>query len=91
MACTGCRTGVLSSLWDLAEEKQLGVLRDTRIIAGMMDEAPPPPSDKRTIYVGACASKFRYESEFVKGCPPNNVDIRACITGSTPQSFFVGQ
>ncbi len=90
MACTGCRTGVLSSLWDLAEEKQLGVLRDTRIIAGMMDE-PPPPSSKRTIYVGACASKFRYQSEFVKGCPPNNVDIRACITGATPLSFFVGQ
>jgi len=90
MACTGCRTGVLSSLWDLAEEGQLGVLRDTRIVAGMMEE-PPPPSPKRTIYVGACASKFRYQSESVKGCPPNNVDIRACITGVTPQTFFVEQ
>jgi uncharacterized protein (DUF362 family) len=90
MACTGCRTGVLSSLWDLAEEGQMGVLRDTRIVAGMM-EAPPLPSLKRTIYVGACASKFRYQSEFVKGCPPNNVDIRACITGVTPEKFFVEQ
>jgi uncharacterized protein (DUF362 family) len=90
MACTGCRTGVLSSLWDLAEEGKLGVLRDTRIVAGMMDE-PPPPSPKRTIFVGACASKFRYQSEFVKGCPPNNVDIRACITGVTPEKFFVEQ
>ena len=90
MACTGCRTGVLSSLWDLAEEGKLGVLRDTRIVAGMMD-APPPASPKRTIFVGACASKFRYQSEFVKGCPPNNVDIRACITGVTPEKFFVEQ
>ena len=90
MACTGCRTGVLSSLWDMAEEGQLGLLRDTRVVAGMM-EAPPPPSAKRTIYVGACASKFSYQSEFVKGCPPNNVDIRACFTGVTPQTFFVEQ
>jgi len=90
MACTGCRTGVLSSLWDMAEEGQLGVLRDTRVIAGMM-EAPPPPSTKRTIYVGACAAKFSHQSEFVKGCPPNNVDIRACFTGVTPQTFFVEQ
>ena len=72
------------------EEGGLDVLRDTRIVAGMMDE-PPPPSPKRTIFVGACASKFRYQSEFVKGCPPNNVDIRACITGVTPDKFFVEQ
>ena len=89
MACTGCRTGVLSSLWDLGEQGQLGVLCDTRIVAGMMDVLPAV-SSKRTIYVGVCAGKFKSQGEYVQGCPPNNVDIRACITGSTDQSFFVG-
>lgn len=88
MACTGCRTGVMSSLWDLAEQGQLGVLRDTRIVAGLMD-TPPAASPKRTIYVGVCAGKRGGEGEYVQGCPPNNVDIRSCITGSKDQSFFV--
>jgi len=90
MACTGCRNGVLSSLWDLAEEGRLNLLADTRIVTGLMD-APPPESSKRTIYVGACASKFSSGFEYVKGCPPNNVDIRACVTGETHGDFFVGK
>lgn len=87
-ACTGCRTGVMSSLWDLEEQKNLQILRDTRIVAGLLD-APPEATRKRTIFVGVCAGKFREQGEYVQGCPPNNVDIRACITGSTDQSFFV--
>ncbi|MFC2008890.1 hypothetical protein ACFLUT_02430 [Chloroflexota bacterium] len=90
MACTGCRTGVLSSLRDLAEEGKIGVLRDPRIVAGMID-SPPEASSKRRIYVGVRTSKFGYQSEYVKGCPPNSVDIRACITGTADGSFFVGQ
>lgn len=87
MACTGCRTGVLSSLWDLSEQGKLEVLRDTRIVAGLM-ASPPPASSKRTIFVGACAGKCRNQGEFVKGCPPNNVDIRAAITGVADASFL---
>jgi len=86
-ACTGCRTGVLSSLWDLSEQGKLGVLHDTRIVAGKMD-APPEVSTKRTIFVGVCAGTCRNQGEYVQGCPPNNVDIRAAITGSTDASFL---
>lgn len=85
-ACTGCRNGVLSALRDLSVQRQINQARDLKIIAGQMDEAPL--SGKRTLLVGACTAKFKDHGIFVKGCPPNNVDIISAITEETGHSFF---
>jgi len=85
-ACTGCRNGVLSVLRDLTVEGQLNQARDLRIIAGQMDEAPLP--GKKTLLVGACTARFKDHGIFVKGCPPNNVDIISAITEETGHDFF---
>ncbi len=87
MACTGCRNGVLSTLRDLEIEGRMDILRDMRIVAGKMD-APPPASDKRTLFVGVCTAGFRKLGEYVQGCPPNNVDILSAITGTSDHEFF---
>ena len=85
-ACTGCRNGVLSVLRDLSVEGQIDQTRDLRIIAGQMDEAPL--LGKRTLLVGACTARFKGHGIFVKGCPPNNVDIISAITEETGHDFF---
>ena len=87
MACTGCRTGVLSTIRDLEIEGGTDVLRDVRIVAGKMD-APPPASDKRTLFVGVCTARFKTLGEYVQGCPPNNVDILSAITGTSDHQFL---
>jgi hypothetical protein len=73
-------------LRDLSVEGQINQARSLRIIAGQMDEAPLP--GKRTLLVGACTARFKDQGIFVKGCPPNNVDIISAITEETGHSFF---
>ena len=89
MACTGCRSGVLSTLRDLEAEGGIDILRDVRIVAGRMD-APPPATDRRTLFVGTCTAAFKNLGEYVQGCPPNNVDILSAITGTSEHPFLGG-
>ena len=65
----------------------MDVLSNLRILAGKMD-TPPPASDKRTLFVGACTTGFKHLGDYVQGCPPNNVDIISAITGTSDHDFF---
>jgi uncharacterized protein (DUF362 family) len=74
-ACTGCRNGLLSTLLDLRAAGGLAQARGTTFVVG---PAPLPDdvSEDRLVVIGTCASpEARRAGRFVRGCPPNNVDI----------------
>jgi uncharacterized protein (DUF362 family) len=73
--CTGCRNGLLSSLFDMKADGTLDRARGVTVIAG-----PTPIPDgvpqEMLISVGSCSlPEARRLLRYVRGCPPNNVDI----------------
>jgi len=82
-SCTGCRNGVLSSLYDMLEAGTIERARGLAIVTGEA-ALPEGMSHDRVIPVGICCSEalkaFPY---YVKGCPPNNVDIVNAILAAS--------
>lgn len=78
-SCTGCRNGVLSSLFDMIQAGTIERARGLTIVTGGAvppDEAPP----ESVLPVGVCCPEWLKASpRYVKGCPPNNVDIVQAI------------
>jgi uncharacterized protein (DUF362 family) len=73
--CTGCRNGLLSSLFDMKADGTLDRARGVTVIAG-----PTPIPDgvpqEMLVSVGSCSlPEARRLLRYVRGCPPNNVDI----------------
>lgn len=77
-ACTGCRNGVLATLRDLEIAGRMDILRGLRIVCGKT-ESNLPPTDKKTLLVGACTAQHKSDFGFLGGCPPNCVDVLAAI------------
>jgi hypothetical protein len=80
--CTGCRNGLLSSLFDMREDGSIERARGMTVVAG---PAPLPLdiSEERLVSVGTCAlPEARRLPRHVKGCPPNNGDIIRAPLGS---------
>ena len=78
--CTGCRNGLLSTLFDMRAEGTLGHARGLTIVAGPapIPEGIPP---ERLVGIGTCAPlEVRRLPRFVRGCPPNNADITRALT-----------
>ena len=73
--CTGCRNGLLSSLFDMKADGTLERARGTTVIAG----PTPIPADvpqEMLVSVGSCSlPEAKRLLRYVRGCPPNNVDI----------------
>lgn len=77
--CTGCRNGVLSSLFDMM---QAGTIDHARGVVLVTGGALPPEeiSQGCVVPVGVCCpASLRAHPNYVKGCPPNNVDIVRAI------------
>ncbi len=80
--CTGCRNGLLSSLFDMKADGTIERARGVTVIAG-----PTPIPDgvpqEMLVSVGSCSlPEARRLLRYVRGCPPNNVDIiRALLAG----------
>jgi uncharacterized protein (DUF362 family) len=73
--CTGCRNGLLSSLFDMRADGSLAKARGLTIVAGPTP-LPRGVPQEYLVGIGSCALPEAKElSSFVKGCPPNNVDI----------------
>jgi len=85
--CTGCRNGLLSSLFDMRADGTLVKARGLTIVAGPTP-LPLGIPQEYLIGIGSCALPEAKElPSFVKGCPPNNVDIiRALTAERTGQS-----
>lgn len=73
--CTGCRNGLLSSLFDMRADGSLAKARGLTIVAGPTP-LPRGVPQEYLVGIGSCALPEAKElPSFVKGCPPNNVDI----------------
>jgi uncharacterized protein (DUF362 family) len=80
--CTGCRNGLLSSLFDMREDGSIERARGMTVVAG---PAPLPLGipQEYLVSVGSCAlPEARRLPRHVKGCPPNNVDIIRALTAA---------
>lgn len=78
--CTGCRNGLLSSLFDMRADGTLERARGLTIIAGPTPVPDGIPREK-LVSIGTCStSEARRLPRFVRGCPPNNVDIIRALT-----------
>ncbi len=73
--CTGCQTGVFSSIFDMQRAGQTKFLRDITVVSGGDVELPEGTPSERIVSVGSCVPPGKRGSHFVKGCPPNNSDI----------------
>lgn len=73
--CTGCRNGLLSSLFDMRAEGTLERARGLTIIAGPT-AIPEGVPQEQLVSIGTCSwPEARRLPRHVRGCPPNNVDI----------------
>ncbi len=85
--CTGCRNGLLSSLFDMRAAGTLERARGVTVIAG-----PTPVPDgipqEMLVSVGSCSlPEARSLLRYVRGCPPNNSDIiRALMADDLKES-----
>ena len=82
--CTGCRNGLLSSLFDMKADGTLDRARGVTVIAG-----PTPVPDgvpqEMLVSVGSCSlPEARRLLRYVRGCPPNNVDIVRALLADPP-------
>ena len=78
-SCTGCRNGVLSSLFDMIQAGTIERAQGTIIVTG---GAVPPTGtpEQNVVPVGVCCPEWLKSSpQYVKGCPPNTVDIVEAI------------
>ncbi|UCH00770.1 MAG: DUF362 domain-containing protein [Deltaproteobacteria bacterium] len=78
--CTGCRMGIMSSLFDMKEADQLMYLPGITVVTGD-PEIPETISKDGLVTVGRCVPKGKRSNRHVKGCPPNNQDIVQAIIG----------
>ena len=78
--CTGCRMGVMSSIFDMKEANQMMYLPGITIVTGDPEIPEDIPKDG-LVTVGRCVPKNKRSDRYVKGCPPNNLDIVQAIMG----------
>jgi len=78
--CTGCRMGIMSSIFDMKEADQLMYLPGITLITGDPEIQKTTPEDG-LVTVGRCVPKEKRSDRHVKGCPPNNLDIVQAIIG----------
>ena len=80
VTCSGCRMGIMSSLFDMKEANQLMYLQDITIVTGAPDILGYIAEDSM-VTVGRCVPPEKRSKRHVKGCPPNNLDIVQAIIG----------
>jgi uncharacterized protein (DUF362 family) len=81
ITCSGCRTGIMSSLFDMKEAKQLNYLEGVTIVTGNPEITEAIPEDG-LVTVGRCVPPEKRSKRHVRGCPPNNLDIVQAIIGN---------
>ena len=80
ITCSGCRMGIMSSLFDMKEANQLNYLKGVTIVTGDPD-LPEYIREDNTVTVGRCVPSDKKSKRHVRGCPPNNLDIVQAIIG----------
>lgn len=82
MACTGCKTDVMSTMLNLVADGLGDTIAGKTIVVGPTDKLPDVDPSK-LILVGRCLSKWKDVPGvwFVQGCPPNNIFIERALCG----------
>jgi uncharacterized protein (DUF362 family) len=80
ITCSGCRMGIMSSLFDMKASNQLMYLPGITILTGDPEVPEYVPKDS-LVTVGRCVPESKRSNRHVKGCPPNNRDIVQAIIG----------
>ena len=80
VTCTGCRLGIMSSLFDMKAADQLMYLPGITLVSGDPAIAGSVPR-AGLVTVGRCVPRDKRSARHVKGCPPNNMDIVKAIIG----------
>ena len=80
VTCSGCRMGIMSSLFDMKGASQLMYLQDVTIVTGAPEIPEYIPEDS-IVTVGRCVPPDKRSQRHVKGCPPNNLDIVQAVIG----------
>jgi hypothetical protein len=83
--CTGCRMGIMSSIFDMKEGDQLMYLPGITLVTGDPEISESIPKDG-LVTVGRCVPREKRSGRHVKGCPPNNMDIVQAIMGDRSQA-----
>lgn len=85
--CTGCKVGIMSSLFDM---KNKGILDEAKGFAFITGDVEVPygiPEDK-VVTVGICVPKEKRGKRWSKGCPPNNVYTIEAVTGREDKDSY---
>lgn len=85
VTCSGCRMGIMSSLFDMKEANQLMYLPGITIVTGAPEIPEYSPKDS-IVTVGRCVSPEKRSKRHVSGCPPNNLDIVQAIIGDRAEA-----
>ncbi|MGD0627123.1 MAG: DUF362 domain-containing protein [Thermodesulfobacteriota bacterium] len=85
VTCSGCRMGIMSSLFDMKEANQLMYLPGITIATGDPEIPDYIPKDS-LVTVGRCVPQNKRSTRHVPGCPPNNLDIVQAIIGERTQA-----
>ena len=80
ITCSGCRLGIMSSLFDMKVANQLRYLPGITIVTGDPNIPEDIPQDS-LVTVGRCVPDSKKSKRHVRGCPPNNLDIVQAIIG----------
>ncbi|HSB73626.1 MAG TPA: DUF362 domain-containing protein [Candidatus Methylomirabilis sp.] len=85
--CTGCRNGLLSSLFDMRADGTLRRARGLTVVVGPT-AIPQGIPQELLVGIGTCApAEARRLPRFVRGCPPNNVDIVRALGEGPPSGM----
>jgi uncharacterized protein (DUF362 family) len=80
ITCSGCRMGIMSSIFDMKAANQLMFLPGITIVTGDPEIPEYVPRDG-LVTVGRCVPESKRGKRHAKGCPPNNMDIVQAIIG----------
>ena len=83
--CTGCRLGVASTLWDMKNEGTIHLASDYTIVTGEAAVPEDVPADKLVVVGNCCSTELKRTHAWVRGCPPNNVNIKQALVGDQMQ------
>ena len=79
--CTGCRGMMFYFLKSMADQGNLGALKEYTFIVGMHESIPEGLSKEKTVLVGKCTEKFKDFGRYVKGCPPLGSAVATAVFG----------
>ena len=88
--CTGCKVGIMSSLFDMKNKGILDQADGFAFVTGDVEIPYGIPEDK-VVTVGICVPKEKRGKRWSRGCPPNNVYTIEAVTGKLQKDTYASE